>query len=231
MEALSIDPRQAKLILETALLTSAEPLPLSQLKRLFDDELDADTLRRLLDDLRQQWDGRGVELVSVASGWRFQTRPQFQHVLDRLSPQRAPRYSRAVMETLAIIAYRQPVTRGDIEDIRGVSVSAPVLKALESRGWIEALGHREVPGRPTLFGTTQQFLDDLCLRSLEELPPLEDMGSLVERVVQSDVEAPGTDAVEEGGEAPSTTVAAGNTDVASDSSSVDQEFCAGSVTS
>lgn len=182
MEASSIDPRQAKLILETALLTSPEPLPLAQLKRLFDDELDSDTLRRLLDDLRQDWDGKGVELVSVASGWRFQTRPQFQHVLDRLNPQRPPRYSRAVMETLAIIAYRQPVTRGDIEDIRGVSVSAPVLKGLENRGWIEEIGHREVPGRPTLFGTTQQFLDDLCLRSLEELPPLEDMDSLLERV-------------------------------------------------
>ena len=202
MEAPSIDPRQAKLILETALLTSAEPLPLSQLKRLFDDELDADTLRRLLDDLRQEWDGRGVELVSVASGWRFQTRPQFQHVLDRLSPQRAPRYSRAVMETLAIIAYRQPVTRGDIEDIRGVNVSAPVLKALESRGWIEALGHREVPGRPTLFGTTQQFLDDLCLRSLEELPPLEDMDSLLERAAQSEPASPVEQAQEEDGDAP-----------------------------
>jgi segregation and condensation protein B len=182
MEALSIDPKQAKLILETALLASQEPLSLAQLKRLFDAELDGDTMRRLLDDLRTDWDGRGVELVSVASGWRFQTRPQFQHVVDRLNPQRPPKYSRAVMETLAIIAYRQPVTRGDIEDIRGVSVASTVLKALEGRGWVESLGHREVPGRPVLYGTTRQFLDDLSLRALDELPPLEEMGNLLDRI-------------------------------------------------
>jgi segregation and condensation protein B len=182
MEALSIDPRQAKLILETALLASQEPLSVAQLKRLFDEELEAETVRRLLDDLRLDWDGRGVELVSVASGWRFQTRPQFQHVVDRLNPQRPPKYSRAVMETLAIIAYRQPVTRGDIEDIRGVSVATTVLKALEGRGWVESLGHREVPGRPVLYGTTRQFLDDLSLRALDELPPLEEMGNLLDRI-------------------------------------------------
>ncbi len=182
MEALSIDPKQAKLILETALLASQEPLSLVQLKRLFDEDLDADTVRRLLDDLRSDWDGRGVELVSVASGWRFQTRPQYQHVVDRLNPQRPPKYSRAVMETLAIIAYRQPVTRGDIEDIRGVSVASTVLKALEGRGWVESLGHREVPGRPVLYGTTRQFLDDLSLRALDELPPLEEMGNLLDRI-------------------------------------------------
>jgi segregation and condensation protein B len=182
MEVLSIDPKQAKLILETALLASQDPLSVSQLRRLFDEELEAETVRRLLDDLRSDWEGRGVELVSVASGWRFQTRPQFQHVVDRLNPQRPPKYSRAVMETLAIIAYRQPVTRGDIEDIRGVSVASTVLKALESRGWVESLGHREVPGRPVLYGTTRQFLDDLSLRALDELPPLEEMGNLLDRI-------------------------------------------------
>lgn len=194
MEALSIDPKQAKLILETALLASQEPLSLVQLKRLFDEELDADTVRRLLDDLRSDWDGRGVELVSVASGWRFQTRPQYQHVVDRLNPQRPPKYSRAVMETLAIIAYRQPVTRGDIEDIRGVSVASTVLKALEGRGWVESLGHREVPGRPVLYGTTRQFLDDLSLRALDELPPLEEMGNLLDRIQPELVsQSPGVD--------------------------------------
>lgn len=182
MEALSIDPKKAKLILETALLASQEPLSVVQLKRLFDEELEVETVRRLLDDLRSDWEGRGVELVSVASGWRFQTRPQFQHVVERLNPQRPPKYSRAVMETLAIIAYRQPVTRGDIEDIRGVSVASTVLKALESRGWVESLGHREVPGRPVLYGTTRQFLDDLSLRALDELPPLEEMGNLLDRI-------------------------------------------------
>ena len=168
---------------------------IAQLKRLFDDNLDGETLRRLLDDLRSEWEGRGVELVSVASGWRFQTRPQFQHVVDRLNPQRPPKYSRAVMETLAIIAYRQPVTRGDIEEVRGVSVASTVLKALESRGWIESLGHREVPGRPMLYGTTRQFLDDLSLRALDELPPLEEMGNLLDRI-QSDpvpIESDGLD--------------------------------------
>ena len=190
MEVLSIDPKQAKLILETALLASQEPLSVVQLKRLFDEELEAETVRRLLDDLRSDWEGRGVELVSVASGWRFQTRPQFQHVVDRLNPQRPPKYSRAVMETLAIIAYRQPVTRGDIEDIRGVSVASTVLKALESRGWVESLGHREVPGRPVLYGTTRQFLDDLSLRALDELPPLEEMGNLLDRIQPELIAAP-----------------------------------------
>lgn len=178
----SIDLRQARIVLETALLASAEPLSLPQLRKLFDDDLDGDVLRRLLDELRTEWDGRGVELASVASGWRFQTRPQYQFVIERLNPQKPPRYSRAVLETLAIIAYRQPVTRGDIEDIRGVSVAATVLKALESRGWIEQVGHREVPGRPSLYATTRQFLDDLGLRALSELPPLEDLGTLLERL-------------------------------------------------
>lgn len=178
----SVDLKQARIVLETALLASAEPLSLQQLRKLFDDDLDGDVLRRLLDELRAEWEGRGVELASVASGWRFQTRPQYQFVIERLNPQKPPRYSRAVLETLAIIAYRQPVTRGDIEDIRGVSVAATVLKALESRGWIEQVGHREVPGRPGLYATTRQFLDDLSLRALSELPPLEDLGTLLERL-------------------------------------------------
>jgi segregation and condensation protein B len=169
-----------KIAFEAALLASPEPLSIQALRRLFEDEIDADTVRRILDELRSDWEGRGVELVPVASGWRFQTRPEVQRVLDRLNPQKPPRYSRAVMETLAIIAYKQPVTRGDIEDVRGVSVATTVVKALEGRGWVEVVGHREVPGRPALYGTTRAFLDDLGLRSLSELPPLEELGSLIE---------------------------------------------------
>lgn len=173
------DVVQLKRVLETALLTSPEPLAVPELAKLFNAEIGVDTVRKLLDDLRSDWHDRGVELVAVASGWRFQARPEYQIYLDRLNPQRAPKYSRAVLETLAIIAYRQPVTRGDIEGIRGVAVSATILKALETRGWIEAIGHKEVPGRPALYATTKQFLDDLGLRSVDELPPLEDLGSLV----------------------------------------------------
>jgi segregation and condensation protein B len=184
MEPTIEDPAQAKLVLETALLTSQEPLPVAELCRLFDGEVAADTVRRLLEDLRLDWKARGVDLVSVASGWRFQARPEFQRYLDRLNPQKPPKYSRAVLETLAIIAYKQPVTRGDIEAIRGVSVSSGVLKALEARGWIDVVGHREVPGRPALYSTTKAFLDDLSLRSLDELPPLEDLGSLIEAALQ-----------------------------------------------
>lgn len=168
-------------MLETALLTSGEPLALADLRRLFDDELGADVLRKLLDELRHDWTGRGIELVNVASGWRFRARPEYQRYLDRLGPQKPPRYSRAVLETLAIIAYRQPVTRGDIEETRGVAVSPNIIKALETRGWIDVVGHRDVPGKPALFGTTRSFLDDLNLRSLDELPPLEDLEALVER--------------------------------------------------
>ena len=169
-----------KAILETALLTAQEPLSVSELCKLFDGELGAETVRRLLEDLRADWQGRGVELAPVASGWRFQARVQFQKYLDRLNPQKPPKYSRAVLETLAIIAYRQPATRGDIENIRGVSVSGAILKTLEARGWIDAVGHREVPGHPALFATTRKFLDDLGLRTLDELPSLDDLGSLVE---------------------------------------------------
>ena len=170
-----LSPTEAKRVIEAALLASREPLSLAELKRLFDEEIGPDTLRRLLGELREEWSDRAVELVNLASGWRFQTRPEFQTYVDRLNPERPPRYSRAVMETLAIIAYRQPVTRGDIEDVRGVTVSAQIIQALESRGWIDAVGHRETPGRPALYATTKAFLDDLGLRSLEELPPLEEI--------------------------------------------------------
>ena len=176
-------PEDYKIILETALLAASEPLPLSELKRLFDEEFDDDTLRSLLSGLRSDWAERGVELAQLASGWRFHTRAEFQPYLDRLKNERPPKYSRAVMETLAIIAYRQPVTRGDIEDIRGVQVSPNILKTLEARGWIDAVGHRDAPGRPGLYATTRAFLDDLGLRSLAELPPLAELERLVEGVV------------------------------------------------
>jgi segregation and condensation protein B len=179
-----------KTVLEAALLTSTEPLPYSELKKLFDEELSTDTLRRVLDELRGDWQGRGVELVQVASGWRFRARPEFQKFIDRLNPQKPPRYSRAVLETLAIIAYRQPCTRGDIEDIRGVVVSPNIIRALEVRGWIDVVGHKEVPGRPELFATTRTFLDDLNLTSLEELPPLDDLASLVDTASAPAAQAP-----------------------------------------
>lgn len=169
-----------KIILETALLTSPEPLPLAELKKLSEEPLTNHQIETLLDELAQDWQSRGVELIQVASGWRFHARPQMQMYLDRLNPQKPPRYSRAVLETLAIIAYHQPVTRGDIEEIRGVAVSAQILKTLEGRGWIEVAGHRDTPGRPELFATTRQLLDDLNLRSLQELPSLQEMGALLE---------------------------------------------------
>ena len=173
-------PDDYKRVLETALLAATEPLGLDELKRLFDEAFDEDTLRALLADLRADWANRGIELVQIASGWRFQTRPEFQPYLDRMRNEKAPKYSRAVMETLAIIAYRQPVTRGDIEDIRGVAVSPNILKTLEARGWIDTVGHRDSPGRPALYATTKGFLDDIGLRSLAELPPL----SEIERVME-----------------------------------------------
>lgn len=175
-----LDLAEVKLIVETALLASQEPLSATELRRLFEEDPGSDAIRNVLDELRADWEGRGVELVATASGWRFRTRPQYQPFLDRLNPQKPPRYSRAVLETLAIIAYRQPVTRGDIEQIRGVTVSGNIIKSLEMRGWIDVVGHREVPGRPALYATTRNFLDDLNLRSLEELPPLADLGALVE---------------------------------------------------
>lgn len=176
----SLSTEKIKQILEAALLTTQEPLPIAELRKLFNQELSAALLSNLLEEMREQWRHRGVELVAVASGWRFQTTAEMQPYLDRLTPQKNPRYSRAVLETLAIIAYRQPVTRGDIEEIRGVGVSSSVLKTLTARGWIDAVGHRNVPGKPALFATTQHFLDDLNLRSLEELPPLEEMRSLID---------------------------------------------------
>lgn len=182
MDTTTLDLQQVKRVLETALLVAQEPLSLPELKKLFDDELPAELLRRVLDELRQDWEGRGIELALVASGWRFRARTEYQPFLDRLNPQKPPRYSRAVLETLAIIAYRQPVTRGDIEEIRGVVVSANIIRALEARGWVEVVGHKEVPGRPELLATTRSFLDDLNVTSLAELPPLDDLGSLVERV-------------------------------------------------
>ncbi len=161
-----------KRILETVLLAQSHPLSTAELRKVFKDELSAEFLRKALDELKQDWEGRGVELTLVAEGWRFQTRPEYQVFLDRLNPEKPPKYSRATLETLAIIAYRQPVTRGDIEEIRGVAVSSQIIRTLEERGWIETVGHRDVPGRPALYATTQRFLSDLNLRDLSELPPL-----------------------------------------------------------
>lgn len=169
----SMNTQDAKRVLETALICASQPMPLRDMRTLFDDELGPDTLRALLDELTRDWDGRGVELVALAQGWRFQSRPEMREFLDRLNPEKPPKYSRAVMETLAIIAYRQPVTRGDIEDIRGVTVASQIIKQLEDRGWVEAIGYREAPGRPALLATTRQFLDDLGLASLEQLPMLD----------------------------------------------------------
>jgi segregation and condensation protein B len=163
----------AKRVLETALICSQQPLPLRELRVLFNDELGADTIKALLADLQDDWAQRGVELVQVATGWRFQSRPPMREYLDRLHPEKPPKYTRAVLETLAIIAYRQPVTRGDMEEIRGVTINTQILKQLEDRGWVEAIGHREAPGRPALYATTKQFLDDLGLESLDQLPMLE----------------------------------------------------------
>jgi segregation and condensation protein B len=177
--------KRAKLILEAALLSSSEPLALVELKRLFDRELSSETLRKLLEDLRADWSGRAVELTAVASGWRFRVRPEFAGFVQRMNPEKPPRYSRAVMETLAIIAYRQPCTRGDIEQIRGVTVSTQIIKALEERAWIEAVGHKEVPGRPALYSTTKNFLDDLNLRSLEELPPLHELQATLDMTTET----------------------------------------------
>jgi segregation and condensation protein B len=168
-----VNSTDAKRILETALICAQQPMPLRELRVLFDDQLGADTLKTLLLALQDEWAPRGVELVQVASGWRFQSRPEMREYLDRLHPEKPPRYTRATLETLAIIAYRQPVTRGDIEDIRGVTVNSQLLKQLEDRGWVEVIGHRETVGRPGLYATTRQFLDDLGLESLDQLPMLE----------------------------------------------------------
>ena len=180
----AINTQQLKRILETALLTSAEPLSLAELKKLSDATLDNHQLEALLEELIQDWQGRGVELCRVASGWRFRAKPEMQQYLDQLNPQKPPRYSRAVLETLAIVAYHQPVTRGDIEEIRGVAVSSQILKTLETRGWVEVVGTRDAPGKPELFATTKQMLDDLNLRALQELPSLQEIGALLEQDVK-----------------------------------------------
>jgi segregation and condensation protein B len=166
---------EIKRVLEAVLLAGSAPMSLAELKKVFPLELNNELLRAALDELRSDWQGRGVELVQLAEGWRFQTRQEYQPYLDRLNPEKPPRYSRATLETLAVIAYRQPVTRGDIEEIRGVAVNTQIVKTLEERGWIEVVGHKEVPGRPGLYATTKQFLSDLGLRALSELPPLPEL--------------------------------------------------------
>ena len=171
----------AKRILETALICAQQPLLMRDIRVLFEEEIGADTLKTLLLELQQDWAFKGVELISVATGWRFQSRPEMREYLDRLTPEKPPKYTRAVLETLAIIAYRQPATRGDMEDIRGVTINALILKQLEDRGWIEVIGHRESVGRPALFATTKQFLDDMGIESLDQLPEL---GPLQEQVLE-----------------------------------------------
>ncbi len=188
---------EAKKVLETALLCAREPMSIHGMKKLFVDAdtdarqsgVGADTIKILLEELRQDWEGRGIGIVSLASGWRFQSRPEMKPYLDRLAPEKPPKYSRATLETLAIIAYRQPVTRGDIEEIRGVTVNSQTIKMLEDRGWIDVVGHREVLGRPALLGTTKQFLDDLGLASLGQLPPLQQLADLPDRRSMEALEA------------------------------------------
>jgi segregation and condensation protein B len=196
---LPMSPEHGLRIIEAALLAAPAPVSVAELRRLFDEDPGPDLVRRLLDELRAEWiaAGRAVELVQLASGWRFQTRPEYQMYLDRLKEEKPPRYSRAVMETLAIIAYRQPVTRGDIEDIRGVAVSPNVLKTLESRGWVDVVGHRDTPGRPALFATTRRFLDDMGLRSLTELPALTEIERIMDLVDTSQIEGAAAAAPEE----------------------------------
>ncbi len=171
---MQMNTQTVKKVLEAALLAAQEPMPIVELRKLFDEDIGADTLRTLLEELREDWRDRGAEPVALATGWRFQTKPEMRVYLERLNPEKPQKYSRAVLETLAIIAYKQPVTRGDIEEIRGVTVSSPVIKTLEDRGWIDVIGHRDAPGRPALYATTKQFLNDLGLRALDELPPLVD---------------------------------------------------------
>ena len=174
-----------KRVLETALICAQHPLPLREMGVLFNGTLNLDSIKLLLEDLKNDWSDRGVELVQIATGWRFQSRPQMREYLDRLNPEKPPRYSRATLETLAIIAYRQPVTRGDMEDIRGVTINSLLLKQLEDRGWVDVIGHRETVGRPALYATTKQFLDDLGVGSLNELPPMDiqnDPAAMLEQI-------------------------------------------------
>ena len=195
---------EAKRVLETALICAQQPVSVRELRTLFDDALGSDTVKALLLELQQDWALRGVELVQVATGWRFQSRPEMREYLDRLHPEKPPRYTRATLETLAIIAYRQPVTRGDIEDIRGVTVNSLIIKQLEDRGWIEVVGHRDTVGRPALLATTRQFLDDLGLQSLDQLPMLEDPGvqaNVLDAVgAAADTQQPGEEMAVQSGE-------------------------------
>jgi segregation and condensation protein B len=207
-----MNTQQARRVLETALICSAQPLPMRELRVLFNEELGVDTLRTLLDELALEWSDRGVELVQVASGWRFQSRPHMREYLDRLNPEKPPKYTRAALETLAIIAYRQPVTRGDMEDIRGVTINTTVIKQLEDRGWVEVIGHRETVGRPGLYATTRQFLDDLGLTSLDQLPTLQDPQA-PEMALQS---LPGFEEVSVGEEPLADNVTAPEADVVAD---------------
>lgn len=181
----------AKRVLETALICASQALPVRELRALFNDELGADTIKGLLEDLQSDWSQRGVQLAQVASGWRFQSRPEMRQFLDRLNPEKPPKYTRATLETLAIIAYRQPCTRGDMEDIRGVTINSLILKQLEDRGWVEVIGHRETVGRPALFATTRQFLDDLGLASLDQLPELGDSQAQTKLLESLDLPLPG----------------------------------------
>lgn len=200
---------EAKRVLETALLCAHEPLTVNVMKRLFQDAdghadvVGADTIKSMLESLRKDWSDKGIELVGLSTGWRFQSRPEMRAFIDRLNPEKPPKYSRATLETLAIITYRQPVTRGDIEEIRGVTVASQMIKTLEDRGWIESIGYRDVPGRPALFATTKQFLSDLGLSSLDQLPPLQQVGG--QDVVEQSVPELGALAVNmfEGGESDS----------------------------
>ncbi|WP_353233476.1 SMC-Scp complex subunit ScpB [Diaphorobacter ruginosibacter] len=209
----------AKRVLETALICAQQPVTVREMRTLFEDALGADTIKNLLSQLQLDWTQRGVELVPVATGWRFQSRPEMREYLDRLHPEKPPRYTRATLETLAIIAYRQPVTRGDIEDIRGVTVNSLIIKQLEDRGWVEVIGHRETVGRPSLFATTRQFLDDLGLQSLDQLPVLENPaaqsamldalgGESPEESAQGDLlDAPAHDGAGAGGDGPAQSTA------------------------
>ena len=174
------NPEKLKRVLEAVLLSTQQSLSVFELKKVFIEEIGSDVLRVLLNELREEWRDRPVELLQTASGWRFRTRAEYLPYLERLNPEKPPKYSRAVLETLAIIAYRQPVTRGDIEDIRGVTVATQIIKALEERGWVDVDGHRDTPGRPALLATTKKFLDDLGLRSVTELPPLEVLNQTLE---------------------------------------------------
>ena len=204
----TMNTADAKRVLETALICTQQPLQVRELRVLFNDELGADTIKDLLGELQNDWAQRGVELVCVATGWRFQSRPDMREYLDRLHPEKPPKYSRAALETLAIIAYRQPVTRGDMEDIRGVTINTQILKQLEDRGWVEVIGHREAVGRPALYATTKQFLDDLGIASLDQLPELQSptQHGVFEALAQSAQPQPEL-AMETAGDAPDTSEA------------------------